>query len=90
VGYYYDRDTIAAKEPFPAPPVDTDSAKDAYEHVLKDAGATRPARDSVDARVVDDVRDGTGHLVNSVTEAGGWPDFPTVDSIAKSPQEKTR
>jgi hypothetical protein len=80
MGYYYERETVAAKEPFPAPPVTTEPPKAAYESVLNGAGATLPSRDSVDARIVKEVRDGTGHLVNSIAEAGGWPEFPATTS----------
>jgi hypothetical protein len=79
-GVGYDRQTIAASEPFPAPAVTTEPAQAAYEHVLKDAGATLPRRDAVDERVVREVREGTGHIVKWVKDAGGWPDFPTTTS----------
>src|SRR5439155_20151326 len=77
-GYYFDRETVAAAEPFPAPPVTTESAQAAYERVLKEAGATLPKRDAVDERIVRDVRDGAGQIIKWVKEAGGWPDFPAA------------
>jgi hypothetical protein len=77
-GFIYDRSTIDAKTPFPAPDITTESAAAAYEHVLGDAGATLPRRDAVDTRIVSEVRNGTGKIVQSVSEAGGWPDFPTT------------
>lgn len=61
--------------PFPAPPVRTTTAREAYEAVLAGAGATRPARDAVDARLVEEVRLGTGRIVDSTREAGGWPEY---------------
>ena len=76
MGYYAERDTVAASEPFPAPPVTMESAEAAYEHVLKDAGATLPRRDAVDERIVREAREGTGHIIKWVKEAGGWPEFP--------------
>jgi pectate lyase len=76
--YYYDRDTIGAPQPFPAPQVTTETPLAAYEHVLKNAGDTFPKRDSVDECVVNEVQQGTGHIVNSVEEAGGWPDFQSA------------
>lgn len=45
--------------PWPAMPIDEQSAEQAYERVLANAGATRPRRDSVDARIVREVRTGT-------------------------------
>ena len=62
----------------PAPPVTSEPAQVAYEHVLKDAGATLPKRDAVDERIVREVRDGTGHIIKWVKETGGWPDFPSA------------
>ena len=68
--YYLDRDTLKAAEPFPAPPVTTESARAAYERVLEEAGDTWPARDAVDRRVLREVREGTGHIIRWVREAG--------------------
>ena len=78
MGYYYDRGTVAASEPFLAPPVATESPRDAFDHVLKHAGATLPRRDAVDERVVQEVADGTGHIVKWVKDVGGWPEFPAT------------
>ena len=86
MGYYYERNTIAAPEPFPAPPVTTESPQTAYEHVLKDAGATLPRRDAVDERIVREVQDGTGHIINWVKDAGGWPDFPSATAPSQGVQ----
>ncbi len=71
MGYYApDRDSLAARAPFPAPPVRTEAADAAYEHVLRDAGDTLPHRDAVDGRVVGEVRAGSGHIIRWVREAG--------------------
>ena len=53
----------------------TDSAEEAYSKVLSGAGATLPKRDSYDARIVNDVKNGTGRAVNNESEAGGWPEL---------------
>ena len=45
-------------EPFPMAPMTIHSAKDAYEHVLANAGATLPRRDAIDERIVRTVRTG--------------------------------
>jgi hypothetical protein len=74
--YYYERQTLAAAEPFPAPPVTTEPANSAYEHVLKEVGATLPRRDVVDQRVIREVSSGTGHIINRLADVGGWPAFP--------------
>jgi pectate lyase len=58
---------------FQAPSVATTTASQAYVDVLSAAGASRPGRDTVDARVIDNVRDGTGRLVDHPDQVGGWP-----------------
>ena len=60
--------------PIRFPAVTRDPAARAYEKVLAGAGASLP-RDPVDARVVQTVRDGTGSLIDSQSEVGGWPDL---------------
>jgi len=78
LGVGYDRGTIGASNPFPAPAVTTEPAQVANERVLKEVGATLPKRDAVDDRVVHQTRDGTGHVIKWVKDAGGWPDFPSA------------
>lgn len=51
---------------------------DAYADILREAGATRPQRDAIDARLVDDVRNGTGRIINSQAEVGGWVPMPSA------------
>jgi len=76
LGVGYDHSTYSAAEPFAAPPVTTEPPQSAYEDVLKNAGATLPRRDTQDDRIVNEVRNGTGHIIKRVKDAGGWPDFP--------------
>ena len=54
-------------------PVTATTADAAFQSVLKDAGATRPQRDAVDARVAADAKNGTGKIINSPGDAGGYP-----------------
>ena len=60
----------------------TQSAAEAYGLVLAGAGATLPARDSADSRVVADVRRGgvsVGNgIVDSPGQVGGWPHLKSV------------
>jgi hypothetical protein len=86
LGVGYDRATYQAAQPFFAPPITTDSSEAAYQKVLAGAGANLPKRDAVDERIVREVRDGTGHVINWVKDAGGWPDFPAA--TASSPAVK--
>ena len=59
--------------PIPVESVETDDATTAYERVLADAGAGFPARDDVDERIINDVINGTGRIINDEAEVGGWP-----------------
>src|SRR5699024_9808312 len=49
---------IKVESPFPMPTINIMTAKEAYHFVLKHVGATLPVRDSVDLRVVKQVRTG--------------------------------
>lgn len=73
--FYFDRERIAAAEPFPAPSIANDTATLAFQRVLAYAGAILPRRDAVDERIVREVRLVGGRIIQSVAEAGGWPDF---------------
>ena len=48
---------------------------EAYDDVLASAGATLPARDPVDARVVASVVNRDGHQIDSPAEVGGYPAY---------------
>lgn len=73
-------------EPVETPKVNTRTAEEAFDYVLENAGATLPRRDSIDARVVDSIRNGTGRQINSIDEVGGWADFRN----AEAPQDSNR
>jgi len=69
-------------EPFEVAPVNTDDAEAAAVAVLSGSGAasrldalgqTVDARDSVDRRIVDNVRNGTGSVLTSPEQFPGWP-----------------
>jgi len=68
--------------PHAAAPVTILRAEDAYSRVLDEAGASfglacdgtlRPRRDAVDNRIVDDVRNRTGRIIDDPDVVGGWP-----------------
>jgi hypothetical protein len=46
-----------------------------FKEVLEKAGATLPVRDTVDRRIVQSAREGTGHIIDSPDEVGGWPEY---------------
>lgn len=59
-----------------APPVRTTSPQQAYEDVLANAGATKPMRDAVDVRLLNEVKSRTGKLLrNDPLKVGGWPEL---------------
>jgi pectate lyase len=65
---------FVVSEPFEAAGIRTTSALRAYDDVLVGAGATRPKRDAVDLRMVDDVRTRSGRLLKTDPKSvGGWP-----------------
>lgn len=64
-----------------------ETAEEAYEEVLKNVGVTLPKRDSIDARIVDDVRNGTGRIINRHVEVGGFIDTETVARVFEIPTE---
>ena len=82
-------DQIRVDKPFLMAPVTIDSAGKAYERVLAHAGATRPKRDPVDIRILQEVRTGTvtfeagKGIIQQVSDVGGYPQYqgqPVVDS----------
>lgn len=52
---------IKTDKPFPYVPIEEQTAEEAYELVLQNAGANFPARDAVDKRIVDEVITGIAH-----------------------------
>lgn len=49
------------------------SVSDAYDLVLEKSGAIYPKRDITDQRIVNDVKNNTGSIINSQKDTGGWP-----------------
>jgi hypothetical protein len=64
---------------------ETQRADEAYSIVLDRAG-TSHARDAVDTRLIADLRDGKGKLINSQDEVGGWPELKG----GTAPEDKDR
>jgi pectate lyase len=85
---FSDEDTKAYKqsEPIPVPAVKTDDAIDGYKRILAEAGAVLPKRDAVDIRIVNEVKNGTGKIINDEQQVGGWPELKS----AKPPQDSDR
>ena len=85
---FSDKDKKAYKQsnPIPVPEVKTDDAITAYKRVLADAGAVLPKRDAVDTRIVNEVRNGTGKIIDDEKQVGGWPELKST----KPPQDSDR
>lgn len=60
--------------PVDMPPVSSGDPLQTYKCVLAKAGASL-TRDAVDARVVASVETGTGRLIDSQADVGGWPEL---------------
>jgi len=55
--------------------VKTETAITAYESVLSYAGAILPKRDSIDERVIGEVQEGNGKIIDSQEDVGGWTNY---------------
>jgi hypothetical protein len=68
---------VVVKE-FEVPHITTQSAEEAFESDLQNAGATLPSRDAVDSRVAQEIRTGTGKVIQLETDFPAdqrWPDY---------------
>ena len=59
-------------------PINQQSAEEAYQAVLENAGCVLPKRDAIDIRIIEEVRTGTASkgkngYVSNPEDAGGWP-----------------
>jgi len=67
-----------------APPVQQLGAKESYEAVLAGVGASRPVRDRVDATIIQEARDRKGSIIDTQTQAGGWPELKSAPAPVES------
>ncbi|MDG5493668.1 hypothetical protein [Niveispirillum sp. BGYR6] len=72
-----ERDGYRLSQPAEVSPVTTQDALTAQGKVLAYAGASL-RRDPVDQRVLAQVRDGKGEVINSQQDVGGWPSLPEI------------
>jgi hypothetical protein len=80
--------------PFDISPYNLQSATDAYQSVLTGAGAILPRRDTLDRRIVDDVRFRTGKIIDVQggfphgtpfdQTVGAWPNLKSKPALADS------
>jgi hypothetical protein len=73
-----EKEDYKQSEPFPAGPIKTDSPIEAYDKVLSHAGASL-VRDKVDLRVINEVKNGTGSIIDDEDEVGGWSNYESHD-----------
>ena len=81
------RAAMVVDTPFGDLPAHVQSAADGYATVLAEAGATLPARDATDLRIVHGVRDGTGRIIQKETDIPAdqrWPDYRSLPAPADS------
>lgn len=68
-------DIKASSPPVWVSPLTVKPSNEVTEWVLTNAGARPVDRDSVDLRIVNDVRNRTGRLIDSQSDVGGWPNL---------------
>ncbi len=84
--------TLRAHAPYVVAPVDTQPAELAFNLVLERAGCSK-SRDSVDARIIEEIRSGTATfgetyagggkgIIDSQVAVGGWPVLRSVEPPA--------
>ena len=75
-------------KPWPAMPINQQSATDAYKLVLENAGATLPNRDIVDTRIIKEVREGIATFEgNAYKQIKKVADTTVVCGIIDSPHD---
>ncbi|WP_220699410.1 pectate lyase family protein [Pelobium manganitolerans] len=65
-----DKASVLQSQPFGAIAIPQESALKAYENVLKNAGAVLPKRDTLDQRIIKQVKERTGKIIDV---QGGYP-----------------
>lgn len=74
---------ILTTTPASAPSVATTNANDAYSKTIADGGSGNSRglncdgtwynrRDAIDTRIINDIKNGTGGIIDSPTQVGGW------------------
>jgi pectate lyase len=89
VGFKWGREGVAPARhrsgtKFETPHISTHSSNEVMEIVLFEAGATAPQRDAVDRRIVDDVKNRTGKIIDSPDQVGGYPNLAEGTPAANS------
>ncbi|MBN1187926.1 MAG: Ig-like domain-containing protein [Bacteroidales bacterium] len=88
-GFASNESYFRLSEPWDAMPINQQSPEEAYNFVLAHAGCSKPNRDTIDKRIINEVRTGTATygsngIITVPGDVGGWPFLasgtPPVDS----------
>jgi len=85
------KEKIRLEKPLPYAPITETSAFQAFNDVVEDVGATKPKRDPLDQRVINEVITGTASygatfagggkgIIDSQEDVGGWPSLKTYNA----------
>ncbi|MGD8698399.1 MAG: Ig-like domain-containing protein [Gemmatimonadales bacterium] len=80
-------DPLVGTPPIWTDPLTLRATDDVRAWVLAHAGARPADRDAVDLRIVSEVVQGGGRIINSQTEVGGWPAQPARSRLLQIPTD---
>lgn len=75
-------ETFRVKNAFSVPKIPLLSVANVCNMVPENAGAHRPKRDIIDTRIVDEVRQSKGRIINNPSDVGGFPMMNSADPPA--------
>ena len=78
---------VLVNAPHGVPPITEEGPLIARDRVLAMAGATLPRRDRADERLMNEIRTGTGRIIDSQDEVGGWPVLKSTPPLADSDKD---
>ena len=86
-------DSVFAEKEYPVEPITNQFAGEAYQLVLKSAGASFK-RDAIDSRIVEEVKSGISTMgkdkngiIDSQKDVGGWPELKSIPAPADADQD---
>ncbi|MEM7346153.1 MAG: hypothetical protein AAF485_18085 [Chloroflexota bacterium] len=82
--------TFRAEVPFEMPghPIKVQWYKQAYEAVLQHAGCSQPGRDAIDQRIIDEVANRKGRIIDSPSEVKGYPSLEDCLAVPDWPDKE--
>jgi hypothetical protein len=69
-------------------PIQARTPRIAAERALRSAGARPARRDPIDARIIQSVIDGTGRIIDSQRDAGGYPARAATTRVLEVPKDR--